>query len=162
MREIAKLINRNASTISREIRRNLSFRNDKTSYYPHTAQNKYLIRRSYCHRGMYWNRKVIDYIEEKLQLSWSLEQISNYDWKIIEDKLKTLVYFVDPYCSWQRGTNENSNGLLREYYPKRTGFSWISEKTLKKNLSMINGRPRKVLSYKKTTDLFKDELICCT
>ena len=55
-REIARLLGRNVSTISREIRRNCTHMYDIPAYYPHTAQKKYLLRRSFCHRGMFWNR----------------------------------------------------------------------------------------------------------
>ena len=76
-REIAVLVGRNVSTISREINRNKFFMNCKLAYYPHTAQKKYLLRRSFCHRGMFWNEKVIDYINDKLRSTWSPEQIAN-------------------------------------------------------------------------------------
>ena len=66
-REIARLIGRNVSTVSREIRRNCSHMYDIPTYYPHTAQKKYLLRRSYCHRGMFHSQEVLDYIEEKLR-----------------------------------------------------------------------------------------------
>lgn len=75
-RKITELIGRSASTVCREINRNRSFMNVKPAYYPHTAQKKYLLRRSYCHRGMYWNEEVIAYIDEKLKATWSPEQIS--------------------------------------------------------------------------------------
>ena len=75
-REIARLIGRNVSTVSREIRRNCTHMYDIPTYYPHTAQKKYLLRRSYCHRGMFHSQEVIDYIEEKLRATWSPEQIS--------------------------------------------------------------------------------------
>ena len=75
-REIARLIGRNVSTVSREIRRNCTHMYDIPTYYPHTAQKKYLLRRSYCHRGMFWNEEVIAYIEEKLKATWSPEQIA--------------------------------------------------------------------------------------
>ena len=75
-REIARLIGRNVSTVSREIRRNCSHMYDIPTYYPHTAQKKYLLRRSYCHRGMHWNEDVIAYIEEKLKATWSPKQIA--------------------------------------------------------------------------------------
>ena len=65
------------------------------------------------------------------------------NWRNIEEKLKCEVYFADPYCAWQKGTNENSNGLLREFYPKGRNLSHVGEKTLKKNLALINARPKK-------------------
>ena len=75
-REIARLIGRNVSTVSREIRRNCTHMYDIPTYYPHTAQKKYLLRRSYCHRGMFHSQEVIDYINEKLEATWSPEQIA--------------------------------------------------------------------------------------
>ena len=80
------------------------------------------------------------------------------NWRNIEEKLKCEVYFADPYCAWQKGTNENSNGLLREFYPKGRNLSHVGEKTLKKNLALINARPKKVLGYKTPADLFEQEL----
>lgn len=76
-REIAKLLDRSPSTISREIGRNYTHRYAINTYYPHTAQKKYLLRRSFCHRGMLRNKAVTDYINEKLQQTWSPEQIAN-------------------------------------------------------------------------------------
>lgn len=76
-REIAKLIDRNVSTISREINRNRTHMYDVPTYYPYTAQRKYEYRRRFCHRGMFGNPELIEYIEEKLLLTWSPEQISN-------------------------------------------------------------------------------------
>ena len=298
-REIAKLLGRSPSTISREISRNYTHRYAINTYYPHTAQKKYLLRRSFCHRGMFWNKEVINYINEKLQQTWSPEQIANtpceglklpsfktiYRWiyekylvkgnvkalrrkgktrkrmgtggrfttgksirkreksvysrkefghweadtvvsgrgktkacfatlaerttryyiaikipdrtgetmakaiikalfKLPRDAVKTItcdrgsefacwrqieetlhcdMYFADPYCAWQKGTNENLNGLLREFYPKGRNLSRVSEVTLKKNLALINARPKKVLGYKKPVDLFNFFLSkCCT
>ena len=246
------------------------------AYYPHTAQRKYSLRRKFCHRGMFWNNEILDYIEDKLNKTWSPEQIAKTpceikmpsfktiyrwiyegylvkgnvkvlrkrgktrkrlgnggryttgksirkrdksvykrqevghweadtvvsgigkskacfatfaerktryyiavwmpdrkaesmekaaikalgnlpsemvksitcdrgsefgNWQNMEHKLKCYVYFADPYCAWQKGTNENSNGL-----------------TLKKNLALINARPKKVLGYKTPVDLFEQEL----
>ncbi len=50
---------------------------DIPTYYPYTAQKKYLLRRSYCHRGMFQDPEKLEYIKEKLLLTWSLEQIAN-------------------------------------------------------------------------------------
>ena len=75
-REIARLIGRNVGTVSRELRRNCTHMYDIPTYYPHTAQKKYLLRRSYCHRGMFHSQEVIEYINEKLKATWSPEQIA--------------------------------------------------------------------------------------
>ncbi len=287
-REIARLLGRNVSSVSRELKRNCTFYRDIPRYYPHTAQRKSDLRNSYRHRGMFWSKEVLEYIDEKLALTWSPEQIANTPcelkmpsfrtiyrwiderylkstlkqlrrkgktrkrlgnggrfttgksirkrdksvykrlefghweadtvvsgigktkacfatlaerktryyiaikipnrngetmadaiikvlsqfpkgtvktitcdrgsefacWRKIEDKLNCNMYFADPYCAWQKGTNENLNGLLREFYPKGRNLSHVSEKTLKKNLTLINARPKKVLHYQKPVDLF--------
>jgi len=271
--------------------------NAKPAYYPHTAQKKYLLRRSYCHRGMFQDPKKLEYIKTKLQETWSPEQIAmtpcelkmpstrtiyrwiykkyidvnlkvlrrkgkshgaketrgkfnlgksirkrdksvykrlefghweadtvvsgrgkskacfatlaerktRYyiaikmpnrsadtmaraivsalkelpeaavksitcdrgaefaNWQTIEQQLNCNVFFADPYCAWQKGTNENLNGLLREFYPKGRNLSRVSPVTLKKNLALINARPKKVLGFKKPVDLFEFSLKkCCT
>ena len=64
------------------------------------------------------------------------------------------IYFAHPYHSWERGTNENANGLIRRYYPKGTYFSNINEKEFKQNVSKINHRPRKRLGYKTPYEVF--------
>lgn len=65
----------------------------------------------------------------------------------IEKSLNCEIYFADPYCAWQRGTNENTNGLLREYYPKGSDLSLVSPDDLKMKISLLNNRPRKCLRY---------------
>ena len=65
-RKIAELMGRNVSSISRELRRNCTHMYDIPTYYPHTAQKKSDLRRSYCHRGMFWQPEMIKYIEDKL------------------------------------------------------------------------------------------------
>ena len=84
-------------------------------------------------------------------------------WRDIEKALNCNMYFADPYCAWQKGTNENLNGLLREFYPKGRNLSRVSPATLKKNLALINARPKKVLHYHTPQDLFIENLsLCCT
>ena len=297
-RRIAELLGRNVSSVSRELRRNRTHQYDTPKYYPHTAQKKCNLRRSYCHRGMFWSQETIDYINEKLHQTWSPEQISKTpcelkmpsfktiyrwiyegylangnvkvlrkkgktrkrlgnggrfttgksirkrdksvysrkefghwevdtvvsgrgktsacfatiaerktryyiavkipnrtgvamadaiikelsklpqgavktitcdrgsefsEWRTIEEKLNCDMYFADPYCAWQKGANENLNGLLREFYPKGKNLSRVSEQTLKKNLALINARPKKVLHFQKPVDLFNENIAkCCT
>ncbi len=65
----------------------------------------------------------------------------------LEKKLRCDVYFAKPYQAWQRGVNENTNGLLRQFLPKGTDFSKISNKYLKYVEYLLNTRPRKLLEY---------------
>lgn len=62
--------------------------------------------------------------------------------------LVARVYFADPYSSWQRGLNENTNGLLRQYWPKKTDFKKVSAKEVKAVIVQLNNRPRKKLNFK--------------
>ena len=66
-------------------------------------------------------------------------------------------FFADAYSSWQRGSNENANGLLREYFPKKTDLATISEEALNKALYDINHRPRKCLAYRTACEALEDE-----
>ena len=58
------------------------------------------------------------------------------------------MYFADAYSSWQRGSNENGNGLLREFSPKKTNFDHVTEEEMKHALQLINHRSRKWLGWK--------------
>jgi IS30 family transposase len=58
------------------------------------------------------------------------------------------VYFARPYCAWQRGTNENTNGLIRQYFPKGTDFRDVSHRAVADLQSSLNDRPRKRLGYR--------------
>jgi len=62
--------------------------------------------------------------------------------------LQTSFYFAHPYCSWERGTNENANGLVRQYFPKGTDFSSITQADLDWVMKRMNNRPRKCLEMK--------------
>ena len=85
------------------------------------------------------------------------------NWRRIEERLRCEVYFADRYCAWQKGTNENLNGLIREFYPKGRNLSRVASATLKRNLALINARPRKVLNFHSAQELWDFELnSCCT
>lgn len=67
---------------------------------------------------------------------------------------KIRVYFADPHSPWQRGTNENTNGLIRQYFPKKTDFSKISSSEIKRAEQELNSRPRKVLGFYTPSEKF--------
>ena len=68
------------------------------------------------------------------------------NWRRIEERLHCDIYFADPYCAWQKGTTENLNALLREFYPKGRSLSRVAPATLKLDLALINARSSKVTS----------------
>jgi IS30 family transposase len=68
------------------------------------------------------------------------------------NKTGMIVYFAHPYSSWERGTNENTNGLIRRFFPKKTDFNKITKEQLKIAQDKLNNRPRKVLNYKTPTE----------
>jgi IS30 family transposase len=68
------------------------------------------------------------------------------------------VYFCDPSSPWQRGTNENTNGLLRQYFPRRTDLSGVTQSDLNKVARQMNMRPRKTLEYRTPADVFRQQI----
>jgi IS30 family transposase len=74
--------------------------------------------------------------------------------KELEQETGLKVYFADPYAAWQRGTNENTNGLLRFYFPKGTDFNAVPEEELEQIIGKVNQRPRKCLNYQTPHDVF--------
>jgi IS30 family transposase len=78
--------------------------------------------------------------------------------KELEEQTGLKVYFAEPYAAWQRGTNENTNGLLRFYFPKGTDFRYLSEKALAGVVQKLNNRPRKCLGYRTPQEVFDEAL----
>jgi IS30 family transposase len=74
------------------------------------------------------------------------------DWKQIRIDAGIDVYFCDPHAPWQRGTNENTNGLLRQYFPKGTDLAVVSEVELDRVADELNDRPRKRLGFYKPSE----------
>ena len=63
-------------------------------------------------------------------------------------------YFAHPYSSWERGINENTNGLLRQFFPKKTDFKTVTNQELKNAVNNLNNRPKKTRNYKTPNQLF--------
>lgn len=73
----------------------------------------------------------------------------------LEKELKLKVYFAHPYASWERGTNENTNGLIRQYLPKQVNIQTKTTQALARIQQRLNNRPRKRLNYKTPNEVFK-------
>lgn len=74
----------------------------------------------------------------------------------IEPAQRTKVYFAHPYSSWERGTNENNNGMIRRKHPKGTNFQNVSREQIKETEAWMNNYPRKILGYKSSHAVFKE------
>lgn len=72
----------------------------------------------------------------------------------VDQALQSISYFADPYASWQRGTNENTNGLVRQYLPKSRSFNTVTHKEIAMIMDRLNHRPRKRLNWKTPHQVF--------
>jgi IS30 family transposase len=120
----------------------------------------YLITAKSCDRTA---RRVASKIESRLrQLPAGLRRTATFDngkefadHERMSDRLRLSVYFAEPYCSWQRGTNEHTNGLLRQFLPKGTDLRTLSWQELEHYTQLINDRPRKRLGYRTPAEVFE-------
>jgi len=76
------------------------------------------------------------------------------DHKNIANKLNAEFYFAHPYASWERGLNENTNGLIRQYFPKNRNFTTITQREINHVMIKLNNRPRKCLGIKTPNQVF--------
>ena len=72
---------------------------------------------------------------------------------------KVIVYFADPQSPWQRGTNENTNGLIRQFFPKGTDFNKVTRKEIKYVQKLLNERPREILGWETPKKTFAELLV---
>lgn len=84
------------------------------------------------------------------------------DHEQIAAALNLKFYFAHPYAAWERGTNENTNGLLRQYFPKKSDFQAVSSKQLHHAMSRLNCRPRKSLRFKTPFEVFYHSSVALT
>jgi IS30 family transposase len=76
------------------------------------------------------------------------------DHERIAHDLRTKIYFAHPYSSWERGSNENMNGLVRQYFPKKRSFATITQQEIDFVMDRLNNRPRKCLGFKSPNQVF--------
>jgi len=88
------------------------------------------------------------------------KEFSNH--QSIAQKLQSVVYFAHPYASWERGTNENTNGLIRQYFPKGSDFSSITDDQISFVKERLNDRPRKCLDFLAPSMVFSQLSPGCT
>lgn len=117
-------------------------------------------------------KKAIDRLEEKYGKNFKKifksmttdngHEFLNYDKieisKFNKNERRREIYYTDPYSSWQKGMNENCNGILRRFITKGTDLSKISREKLEKILNKINGKPRKILGFISSYKRFKEEI----
>jgi len=94
-------------------------------------------------------------ISKKKKLTITYDNGSTFsDHEMTEKKTGIEIYFAHPYHSWERGTNENCNGLLRQFFPKKSSFAMITQRQIDEACGLINNRPRKRLGYLTPNEVF--------
>jgi IS30 family transposase len=102
---------------------------------------------------------VYQQLPETLRQTLTLDNGKEFSrFKELESSTQLKVFFADPYSAWQRGANENTNGLLRFYFPKGTDFSQVAEADLNRAVKRLNHRPRKCLGYRTPHEVLRDAL----
>jgi len=95
-------------------------------------------------------------IPKRLRRTFTFDNgVEFYFFERLEQELGVTVYFADPYNSGQRGTNENTNGLIRQYFPKNRPYASISNREIKRVAQLLNDRPRKRLEFQSPKHVFK-------
>jgi len=104
-------------------------------------------------------RDLFEELPDELKISMTYDQGGEFAWhKVIETETRMIVYFCHKSSPWERGSNENTNGLLRRFIPKGTDLSTISKKDLQHYVELINNRPRKRLGFLTPAEVLQQEL----
>lgn len=176
VRQIALRIGRDKATVSRELKRGLWFAsNENDSYRPYrpkrlktgpwtcrpfysamTAQRKaeQRAREPRKPRRMAYD-PLLAWVMTALRKGWTPERIEG---RLVDEALGMLTYHADPYSSYQRGTNENRNGRIRRYLPKKTSFDGLTDEDLQAIVDEINDTPMKVLDWETPNEVWYREL----
>ena len=129
--------------------------NDRRGYLLTQVERKsgYVLIRKLSHcNSAHVNRASIDSLNRIPQRYRKTMTFDNgtefYRFKTIEHRTGLKIYFAQPYCSWQRGTNENTNGLIRQFFDKRQPLTNVAHQAVARVQKMLNNRPRKRLNFR--------------
>jgi len=99
--------------------------------------------------------REIKKIPSQMKLSLTYDQGREMaEHKLFTSQTEVKVYFAHPGSPWERGTNENTNGLIRQFFPKGTDFNKVSRREIKRVQHLLNGRPRKTLNWQTPYEVF--------
>ncbi len=115
---------------------------------PLRARDATTVRRAFA-----W---AIKQLPKEMRLSLTYDRGKEMaEHKLFTKDTKVRVYFAHPQSPWERGTNENTNGLIRQFFPKGTDFTKVSRKEIKQVQDLLNGRPRKALEWETPYEVFE-------
>ena len=126
----------NASALGTLVERTTRF----TLLVPLTAKDATAVRRAFA--------REVRTLPAQLRRSLTYDQGQEMrEHRLFTKQTKMKVYFAHPQCPWERGTNENTNGLLRQFFPAGTRFNCVSRREIKRVQALLNDRPRKILHW---------------
>lgn len=109
------------------------------------------------HSGLV-SQAMIDLLSDETKHTITLDNGKEFaGHEIVKDQTGATVYFAHPYSSWERGLNENTNGLIRQYFPKGSCFEHITDDDVKRVENILNNRPRKTLGYLTPNEVYSGE-----
>jgi IS30 family transposase len=137
----------NASALGTLVERTTRF----TLLVPLTAKDAPAVRRAFA--------REVRTLPAQLRRSLTYDQGQEMrEHRLFTKETKMRVYFAHPQCPWERGTNENTNGLVRQFFPAGTYFDRLSRRDIKRVQAMLNDRPRKILNWHSPAHAF-DQLL---
>jgi IS30 family transposase len=111
---------------------------------------------------IYATAELVKKLPKELRKTFTVDNGTEfYDHPLLTKLTGMNVYFCDPFSPWQRGSNENTNGLLRQFFPKGSSLADITDQRLQFVVDLINNRPRKRFGYRSPAEIL-DSLLCCT